>query len=120
MIDYNKRLVEVDVILNHLKKTDYSKIPKKLIDLISQNKDSNYVWNYDETKELKDQNVNRDTLAILSYINMQYLLNAEQKKFVQKIHNKNQQKLDIQKRERYNSDNIFKNREKYYQINFNH
>lgn len=28
MIDYKKRLVEVDIILKHLDKSDYEKIPK--------------------------------------------------------------------------------------------
>lgn len=82
-IDYNKRLVEVSIILNHLKKSDYDKIPKEVIDIIEKNKDKEYIWKYDETKDLKNQNVSKDTIAILSYINMQYLLNEEQKKFAQ-------------------------------------
>ena len=28
VVDYNKRLVEVSVILNHLTKSDYNKIPR--------------------------------------------------------------------------------------------
>ena len=39
MIEYNKRLVEVSIILNHLKKSDYDKIPKEVIDRIERNKD---------------------------------------------------------------------------------
>lgn len=111
MIDYNKRLVEVSVILNHLKKSDYNKIPKEVIDRIEKNKDKEYIWNYDETKELKNQNVSKDTVAILSYINMQYLLNKEQRKFVQEIFNENQKKLENVKKEKYNLDNLFKNKE---------
>ncbi len=110
MIDYNKRLVEVSVILNHLKKSDYDKIPKEVIDRIEKNKDMEYIWNYDETKDLKNQNVSKDTIAILSYINMQYLLNEEQRKFVQRIFNENQKKLEIVKKEKYNPDNLFKNK----------
>lgn len=37
---------------------------------IEKNKDIEYVWNYNETKDLKDQNVSKDTIAILSYINI--------------------------------------------------
>lgn len=110
MIEYNKRLVEVSVILNHLKKTDYDKIPKKVIDRIEKNKDTEYVWNYDETKDLKKQNVSKDTIAILSYINMQYLLNEDQKKFVQEILNENQKKIENIKKEKYNPDNLFKSK----------
>ncbi len=108
MIEYNKRLVEVSVILNHLNKSDYDKIPKEVIDRIEKNKDIEYVWNYDETKDLKKQNVSQDTIAILSYINMQYLLNEDQRKFVQEIFNENQRKADNIKKEKYNPDDIFK------------
>lgn len=108
MIDYNKRLVEVDTILNHLKKSDYDKIPKELIEVINKNKDTKYIWNYDETKDLKEQNVSRDTIAIISYINMKYLLNEQQKNFIQNVHIQNEQKQNNQKREKYNPDNLFK------------
>ena len=110
MIDYNKRLVEVSTILNHLNKSDYDKIPKEIIETIERNKDIEYVWNYDETKDLKNQNVSKDTIAILSYINMQYLLNEEQKIAVQEIFNENQKKIENIKKEKYNADNLFKNK----------
>ena len=111
MIDYNKRLVEVSEILNHLKKSDYDKIPKEVIDVIEKNKDKEYIWKYDETKDLKNQNVSKDTIAILSYINMQYLLNEEQRKFAQEIFNENQKKLENLKKDKYNSDNLFKDKQ---------
>ena len=110
MIEYNKRLVEVSVILNHLNKSDYDKIPKEVIDRIEKNKDTEYVWYYDETKDLKDQKVSKDTIAILSYINMKYLLNEEQRKFVEEVFKENQKKIENIKRKKYNPDNIFKNK----------
>lgn len=108
MIDYNKRLVEVSIILNHLKKSDYDKIPKNVIKIIENNKDTTYIWNYDETKDLKNQNVSKDTIAILSYINMQYLLNGEQRKFVENVFDTNQKKKEDIKKDKYNPDDIFK------------
>lgn len=109
MIEYNKRLVEVSIILNHLNKSDYDKIPKEVIDRIEKNKDTEYVWYYDETKDLKDQKVSKDTIAILSYINMKYLLNEEQRKFVEEVFKENQKKIENIKIEKYNPYNIFKN-----------
>ena len=110
MIEYNKRLVEVSIILNHLKKSDYDKIPKEVIDRIERNKDIEYVWYYDETKDLKNQKVSKDTIAILSYINMKYLLNEEQRKFVEEVFKENQKKIENMKREKFNQDNLFKNK----------
>ena len=86
MIEYSKRLVEVDEILNHLSKDNYAKIPIDVINYIKANKDTNYFWRYDESKKLKNQNVHDDTIAILSYLNMEYLLNNQQKKFVERLH----------------------------------
>ena len=47
---------------------------------------------FDETKELKDQNLSRDTIIILSHLNMEYLLNEEQKKLMEQIHEFNEKK----------------------------
>ena len=64
MIGYKKRLVEVDEVLDHLSEENLSKIPLEIRQAIKENKDKNYVWKYDETKELKDQGLSKDTIAI--------------------------------------------------------
>lgn len=106
--DYRKRLVEVDEILNYLDEEEYEKIPKDVIQAIKDNKDNEYTWKYDETKELKDQDVSKDTIAILSYLNMEYLLNEEQRKVMEQIHQMNEDKLEKEKREKYKSEDLFK------------
>ena len=83
MIGYKKRLVEVDEVLEHLSEENLSKIPLEIRQAIKENKDKNYVWKYDETKELKDQGLSKDTIAILAYLNSEYLLNEEQKKIIE-------------------------------------
>ena len=47
MIEYNKRLVEVEEILKHLSQTDYNKIPEDIKEAIKNNKDKEYKWKYD-------------------------------------------------------------------------
>jgi len=91
MVDCNKRLVEVDAILNYLSQKNYKKIPQEIIKAIKENMDKTYNWKYDESKELQDQEVNRDTIAILSYINTEYLLNDEQKAYMQRLYEENEQ-----------------------------
>ena len=97
MIDYNKRLVEVDEILNYLSEEDLWKIPEKIRNNIKENKDKEYLWKYDETKPLKYQDVSRDTIVFLSYLNMEYLLNEEQKNLMKQIHEFNEKKLKEEK-----------------------
>ena len=101
MVNYNQRLVEVDVILNHLSKADYIKIPEEVIKSIKDNMDNEYTWEFDESKPLKDQGLSRETIAMLSYINMEYLLNKEQKEYMQRLHDINEQK---KRQEEYSND----------------
>lgn len=92
MKEYNKKLVEVDEILKHLSQENYNKIPEEIKVAIAENRDKEYKWTYDDTKKLKEQDVSDDTIAILSYINMEYLLDEEQKKFVESLHEQNEKK----------------------------
>ena len=92
MTNFSKRLVEVDEILKYLSKEDYIKIPQNIIKYIKNNKDNTYIWKYDKSKKLKDQDVCDDTIAILSYLNMEYLLNPDQKAFMKKLHYLNDKK----------------------------
>ena len=110
MVDYNKRLVEVDEVLNYLSEEDLQKIPEDIRQTIKENKDKEYVWEYDETKELKDQGLSRDTIIILSYLNMEYLLNEKQKELMKQIHELNDRKAEEEKAKQYSSEDIFKNK----------
>lgn len=88
-----KCLVQVYEILNHLEDDEIEKIPERVINSIFERKDKNYIWLYDETKPLNEQALDRKTIAILSYINIEYLLNEEQKAYIKKIHESNEKKL---------------------------
>lgn len=111
MIDLNKRLVEVNEILNYLSEDDLMKIPENIRNTIKENMDKNYTWIYDYNKHLKDQNLNRDTIIILSYLNMEYLLNNEQKQLMKEIHRLNELKAEEIKRKKYDAENLFKTKE---------
>ena len=119
MIDYNKRLTEVSEILKYLDEEDYNKIPKDFIELIENNKDKEYEWQYDETKSLKEQDVSRDTIVILSYINMEYLLNDEQKELMKKIYELNDEKRRQEEKtsdDKVGAEDLFENDIKQYNI----
>lgn len=111
MIDLNKRLVEVNEILNYLPEDDLMKIPENIRNTIKENMDKNYTWIYDYSKHLKDQNLNRDTIIILSYLNTEYLLNNEQKQLMKEIHKLNELKAEEVKRKKYDAENLFKTKE---------
>lgn len=111
MKDLNKRLVEVETILKKLDENYINKIPTEIWDFIEKNKDDKYTFFYDDNIELSNQNLNIDTIAILSYINMEYLLDEKSKKEVEEILIKDGAFLEQQKMKKYNPENIFKNKE---------
>ena len=108
MIDLNKRLVEVETILGTLDNTYKNKIPKEIWKYIKQHKDNDYIFYYDKEKLLMNQTLNIDTVAILTYINMEYLLNKKQKQDIKQLLRKDEAILEKKKREMYNPDNLFK------------
>ncbi len=109
-MEYAKCLVQLDEILNYLSLDNLEKIPFEVRNSIKQQKDKEYIWKYDESKTLKEQELDRRTVALLSYLNMEYLLNPEQKEFMEKIHKINEQKIEKEKQDRYNYDNLFNNK----------
>lgn len=109
-MEYSKCLVQVDEILNYLNPEELKKIPENVRKTIKDNEDKNYTWKYDVSKKLEEQNLNRKSIAILSYLNMEYLLNDEQRKLMEQIHRVNEQKQEEEKRKQYNPENIFENK----------
>lgn len=109
-MEYEKCLVQLDEVLNHLSKKDLKKIPDEIREGIKEQKDKEYVWKYNENKQLKEQGLNRKTIAILSYLNTEYLLNDKQKELMRKIHKLNEQTLEKERMKNYNSDDLFKNK----------
>ena len=110
MEDLNKRLVEVEYILKKLDDEYIKKIPQEIWDYIEENKDKNYVFNYDDNKTLIEQKLNIDTISILTYINMEYLLGEEQKKEMIEFLRKDETIAEQEKAKLYNPDDLFKNK----------
>ena len=110
MEDLNKRLVEVEYILKKLDDEYIKKIPQEIWDYIEENKDKNYVFDYDDNRTLVEQKLNIDTISILTYINMEYLLGEEQKKEMIEFLRKDEAIAEQEKAKLYNPDDLFKNK----------
>ena len=91
-MDDGKVFVQVDEVLKMLKKEDLEKIPNEVRENISRKRSKFYVWEYDREKTLEEQKLDRKAVVILSYLNMEFLLNPEQKALMEKIHLVNEQK----------------------------
>lgn len=106
-MDISKCLVEVDEILNYLSAEELNKIPEDIRAIIYENKDGEYVWNYDTSKTLQEQDVSDGTISILSYLNKEYLLNDRQKEIMENIYRLADLKIEEEKRKKYPSNDIF-------------
>ena len=108
----SKRFTEVYEILKYLPKTDFQKIPKDILNFIIENKDNNYSWEIDKTKKLYEQKLSNDTVAILSYINMEFIVTDEQKQYLKKLYNYFEYKKEYEKKANSNYNDIFQKKEK--------
>lgn len=109
-MEYTKCLVQLDEVLNYLSTENLKKIPEEIRNGIKEQKDKEYIWKYDESKSLKEQELARRTVAMLSYLNMEYLLNNEQREYLNKIHRINEQKLEKERQKIYNQYGLFNNK----------
>ena len=101
-------LVEVDSVLCRLNQKELKKIPAEVRDAINECKSLEYVWMYDDTKPLLEQNLRRESIALLSYLNITYLLNDEQRKLMDEIHIVNEYKNEKNNIEENKKENIIK------------
>lgn len=108
IINYKKALVEVDAVLSCLDYNEYKKIPANIIDAIENNKDKEYMYEYDEELEYEDWSLMPETKAILYNIFKQYLATEEQRKYLQQKERLENYKIESEKIKKYNSENLFK------------
>lgn len=111
MSNFTKSLVEAEVLLNQLEPKYKNKIPNSFWKYVQENKDKNYQFYIDFSKTLENQNIMSDTVAILTYVNIEYLLNEEQKKFFKQMLIKNEEIAESKKKEKYSID-IFNEKQK--------
>ena len=108
MNDINQRLVEVDTILKKLDPKSLSRIPQEVWDYLNENKDNNYAYEYNDKVSLSKQNINIVTIAILTYINIKYLLDDVQKKDLQDFLKEDELIAEVEKQKKYNTKDMFK------------
>lgn len=108
--EYQRILCDIDIILEHVGQTQREKIPKKLRDMIHNNKLPGYVSNINPKVPIEKQELQQDTKAFLAMLYLNYWCETqEEKDSLKRKLQENQARQDAQIREKYNPDNIFKN-----------
>ena len=110
-IAYSEAASEVLAILDNTDIEAVNKIPKKFIEFLKQNSLKNYNPQFDKTKSISELGLKPKTQALLGLIYLKYWANEEDKeKFNKKIRN-NEEKYQKELKEKYSTDNLFKNKE---------
>jgi len=103
---------EVYEILNLLEDEYIEKIPQKVRDFFKEEKDIEYKPIIDINIPLNEQNLKRETFVLLAMLNLNYWCNNEEEKedFLSVLAQNEKEKKELE--EKYNPDNLFKNRTK--------
>ena len=105
---YTKAYVEILEIINYMGQDYKKKIPIKLLKFFEENKDLNYEF------KLESLNLSNtflfETLSILALIEQRYWATDEEREILNKALKENEQKYQEDLREKYNPDNLFKNK----------
>lgn len=107
---YSKAYTEVLEIINHFSEDEYKKIPREKIDFFEENKDKDYNFKIDPNVDLAEQSISQNANAILVSLFRDYFATDKQKEILKSLLQQNQEKIEIEKYQRYNPDNIFNNK----------
>ena len=106
---YSMAYTEVLEILSYFSEEEYNKIPKEKIELFERNKDKDYKFTIDPTKDITQQNISVKAKAIIITLFRDYFASDMQKEELNRMLIENENKAEQKKKEKYNSDKLFQN-----------
>ena len=107
---YAKAYKEVLEIIKYFPKEEYDKIPTEEIEFYKNNMDKYYEFTINPEIDLSEQNISPEANAIIVNLFTDYFATEEQKIKIKERLDINQKREEQEKREKYNPDNIFKNK----------
>lgn len=112
-IKYSSAYAEVLHYLKGIDKEYIDKIPKKLLNFFEQNVNPYYTCDFDYELPLKDLKLSEISLGLIGMIALNYWCNSEEEKNkLKEVFYQNELDYQEELREKYNPDNLFKNKQK--------
>lgn len=108
-VAYREALVELLEILKYTDQNYVNKIPKQLLKFFKENASTTYKFTMDESKEIKDLKLKKETKGLLSMVYRNYWCTPEERAEYDKLLLNNQKLFEAELREKYNPDKIFEN-----------
>lgn len=110
--NYHKAYKEVIEILRYVPQESVNKIPKTMLETFEKKMDKDYVFNVDINKAFEEQNLLEETKDIFAVIFRDYWATPYQRERIKAKEKYDRQKIEEEKANKYNPDDIFKNKEK--------
>ena len=111
-IEYSNSLYQINEILKYMTPNLKARIPKKVISYFENNKSQEYSWTIDKALPLEKQDLLPTTKEILSVLYRDFICDDIERVKLEKTLSDNEIKYQEELREKYNPDNIFKDRQK--------
>ena len=112
-INIQETYSEVYCILNMLGENYIKRLPNSLYKIIRDSKSLTYNPQYSKEKSLNEQNIKRESLSMIALFHLNYWCNSnEEKEQLKQLFKNNEEKHQAEIREKYNPDNLFKNKHK--------
>lgn len=109
-IEYANAYSEVLGILKCISAEEYNKIPKEKIQMFEMFSNKEYIFNYDTDKTLDEQNVSKRAKAVIAILFRDYWATDRQREKIVEKQKYDRRKLEEQKTEKYNPNDLFKNK----------
>ena len=101
---------DISIIISMMPIDMKNKISDNFINFIEDNKSNNYISNINPKIPIKKQNIRKETKEMMGIIYRDYLCSNEQRKKLIEKENQEIKKYEETIREKYNPDNLFKNK----------
>lgn len=105
--NFPRAYVEVDEILKKLPQEEFDKIESDFINMIRNNKDENYIFELDYSKDIEEQKILKETKTILAYVFVNYLGTEEENSIIKQKLKEDIIQAEEEKKKKY-SNEIFK------------
>lgn len=110
---YKRAYTELNEIFKIMSEDELNKIPSTFIANVQKEMDNDYEFELDKDKDLLDQDLMTETKALIVQMYVRFLAPEGENELWQKYDKYCISEIEKQRREQYNPDNLFKNKQKW-------
>lgn len=111
--EYKRAYTELNEIFKIMSKNELNKIPSTFIANVQKEMDNDYEFELDKDADLLKQDLMTETKALIVQIYVRFLAPEGENELWQKYDKYCISEIEKQRREQYNPDNLFKNKQKW-------